>query len=135
MSLQIIRTAFESRLKTWADAQVPPLPIAFENRTFTAPANGRYLRAYLLPAKTNANFLEGTDREYLGVFQVSIVQPLNAGTASAQTIAIALDTLYPISFLEGSTRVYITSPMSAAVPIIEPDAYVLPVSCNFRCLA
>ena len=79
MSLQIIRTAFESRLKTWADAQ--GLPIAFENRAFTAPVNNRYLRAYILPAKTNVNFLQGNDREYLGVFQVSIVQPLNAGEA------------------------------------------------------
>lgn len=132
MSLQIIRTAFESRLKAWADTQA--LPIAFENRLFTAPANSRYLRAYLLAAKTNVNFLQGNDREYLGVFQVSIIQPLNAGTASAQTIALALDTLYPTSFLEGVTRIYITSPMSASVPSIEPDCYVLPVSCNFRCL-
>jgi hypothetical protein len=132
MSNAIIRTAFESRLATWAAAQSPALPIAYENRAFIPPANGRYLRAYLLPARTGQDFLDGSQRSYEGVFQVSIVQPLSAGTASAANIALALDTLYPTSFLEGSTRVYITSPMSIAPSIIEDNAYVLPVSCFYR---
>lgn len=130
-----IRTAFELRLATWAAAQTPPLPIAYENRAFIPPANNRYLRAYVIPAKTQSNTLEQTDRDYEGVFQVSIVQPLSAGTASAATIALALDALYPASFLEGVTRIFITSPMSIAPPQIEPNAYVLPVSCFYRVLA
>lgn len=134
MSNVIIRTAFESRLATWAAAQTPPLPIAYENRAFTPPANNRYLRAYLIPARTESNTLEGTDRDYEGIFQVSIVQPLSAGTASASTIALALDGLYAPHFLEGSTRVYITSPMSIAPAIIEANNYVLPVSCFYRAI-
>jgi Bacteriophage related domain of unknown function len=132
MSNVTIRTAFESRLATWAAAQTPALPIAYENRAFTPPANNRYLRAYLIPAPTVNEFLEGTHRSYEGVFQVSIVQPLTAGTASAATIALALDTLYQVSFLEGAMRVFITSPMSIAPAIIEPNNYVLPVSCFYR---
>lgn len=132
MSNVLIRTAFESRLATWAAAQTPPLPIAYENRAFTPPANNRYLRAYLIPARTASDYLEGTQRSYEGIFQVSIVQPLTAGTASASTIALALDALYPVSFLDGAMRVFITAPMSIAAPIIEPNNYVLPVSCFYR---
>lgn len=135
MSNVIIRTAFESRLATWAAAQSPALPIAYENRAFIPPANNRYLRAYVIPAKTQANTLEQTDRDYEGIFQVSIVQPLTAGTASSATIALALDALYPASFLEGSTRIFVTSPMSIAPAIIESNNYVLPVSCFYRVLA
>jgi hypothetical protein len=130
-----IRTAFESRLATWAAAQSPALPIAYENRAFIPPANNRYLRAYIIPAPTNANTLEQTDRDYEGIFQVSIVQPLSAGTASANTIALALDGLYSPTFLEGSMRVFVTSPMSIAPAIIEANAYVLPVSLFYRVLA
>jgi Bacteriophage related domain of unknown function len=130
-----IRTAFESRLATWAASQSPALPIAYENRAFIPPANNRYLRAYIIPATTNYNTLEQTDRDYEGIFQVSIVQPLSAGTASAGTIALALDGLYTPSFLEGSTRIFVTQPMSIAPAIIEPNAYVLPVSLFYRVLA
>lgn len=132
MSNVLIRAAFETRLATWAAAQTPPLPIAYENRAFAAPANNRYLRAYLIPARTASDYLEGTHRSYEGIFQVSIVQPLSAGTAAASTIALALDALYPASFLDGSMRVFITSPMSISPAIIEPNNYVLPASCFYR---
>jgi hypothetical protein len=132
MSNVVIREAFESRLTAWAALQVPPLPIAYENRTFSPPLNNRYLRAYLIPARTESNYLAKTDRDYEGVFQISIVLPLSAGTKAASTIASALDALYAPSFIEGSTRVYLTSPMSEAQGIIEDNAYVLPVSCTYR---
>jgi hypothetical protein len=132
MSNVIIRTAFESRLATWAALQSPPLPIAYENRAFIPPANNRYLRAHLIPARTDSEFIEGTHRGYDGIFQVSIVQPLNSGTAYSANLALALDALYPVYFKEGSFNIYITEPMSIAPPIIEDNNYVLPISCFYR---
>ena len=132
MSNVIIRKAFEDRLATWAAAQLPPLPIAYENRAFSPPANGRYLQAFLIPARTDSEFLEGNHRGYDGIFQVSIVMPLGSGTAQAGNIALALDAIYPVYFKDNAISIYITSPMSAAPPIITDNTFVLPVSCLYR---
>lgn len=131
--IDLIRQAFESRLATWAAGK--GLPIAYENVKFTPPADGKYLRAYLIPARTESNTIERTDRDYEGAFQVSIVQPLSTGSATASDLADELDTLYPPTFLEGSMRVFVTSPMSADKGDTEPNAYVLPVSCFYRVFA
>ena len=77
MSTKAIRALYEARLKTWADAHAPVLKIAFENVTFAKPATGIYLRAFTLPNPTDSRFMEATDRVYMGVFQVSIVSPIN----------------------------------------------------------
>lgn len=130
MSLALIRSAFESRLKTWANAQTPAIPIAYENLAFTPPLT-RYLRAYVLPAKTDSNTLDDVARTYQGLFQVSIVVPLNEGAGNAQTLAAAIAGLYPSSFIQGSIRVY-CSPMSEGVPQQEPNYFVLPIRFTYQ---
>lgn len=135
MSQALIRRAFESALQTWANAQTPPIPIAFENVTFTPPAlGGRYLRAFLLPAATGSDDLQGVHRRYEGVFQVSIVTPLNKGPGPAEALAAAIAALYSpeTQMVVSGLRVYVITPMSPAAGIPEDDAYVVPMSCQYR---
>lgn len=133
MSNALIRAAFETRLATWAAAQTPAIPIAYENVTFVAPAT-RYLRSFLLPADTQSQTLDRAHREYLGVYQVSIVMPLNTGAGAGQALVSALDALFPPSapLVQGGLSVVVVNPMSAASAIQEPDRYVIPVSCQYR---
>jgi len=131
MSNVIVRAGFESRLKTWAAAKVPAIPIAYENAPFAPPA-GRYVAAYLMPANTNINTLEGTDREYRGIFQASIIVPANAGSGEAQALAAELDALYGIGFTHGGLRITLIKPMSAANAIQDASGYTVPVSCLYR---
>ena len=123
MSLALIRSAFESRLATWAATQ--SLPIAYENISFTPPAT-KHCRVYLLPAKTDSVTLDGTARTYKGIFQVSIVMPLNGGAGAAQSLAIAIAGLYPSLFTHSGIIIN-TSPMSEGVAQVEPNYYVLPI--------
>lgn len=132
MSNHLIRSAFETTLKTWADAQIPAIPIAFENVTFTPPAT-RYLRAFLLPADTGSRDLEGRHREYLGVYQISIVLPIGNGAGPGETLVAALEALFPMTapLTSGGLQVFITSPLSASKAPQDPDRYVIPCSLTY----
>ena len=131
MTQALVRRAFETTLKTWADAQTPALPVTWENRAFEPPT-GRYARAFLLPADTESLFLDGTGREYLGVFQVSLVMTIGAGAAAAETLLASLDVAFPLSVTYGGLRVSLIRPFSASSPILEPDRWVVPCSCSYK---
>lgn len=133
MSQKAIRALYEARLNTWAKARVPALPVAFQNAAFVKPASGPYLRAFLLPNDTDSRYLESTDRVYMGVFQVSIVAPLNGGSAVAEGIVAELEALFPLNLdLTSTLKATTTTPLSTATAIPEPDANVIPTSFSYR---
>jgi hypothetical protein len=133
MSNALIRAAFESRLSAWAQAQTPPILIAYENVPFVQPT-GRYLRSYLLPASTISKTLDRLHRQYTGVYQASIVMPLNAGPGDGQVLAAALDALFPIQtpLTQGGIKVILLTPMSAGPAMQDVNNYLIPVSCQYR---
>lgn len=134
MSNKIIRAALESRLKTWAQAQSPPIPIAYQNVAFTPPSQARYLRAFLLPAETRSEDVPGETRTYMGIFQVSICIPDGAGAGAAETILADLETLFPVALRIESAGVSINipRPVSASPAMNEPGLFVLPASIRYR---
>lgn len=132
MTQAIIRRAFESTLKTWADGQ--SLSIAWENRAFT-PVNGTtYLRAFMLPIDTISDDLGRVHRRYEGIFQISIALPLGTGPGAGEAIVSALSTLFAPSTLitQSGLRIFVMQPISAAPAIVEPDRYVIPCSLTYR---
>ena len=133
MSNKLCRKAIEARLSAWAAARVPALPIAWENVPFTPPA-GAYLRAFLLPANTSSPDLAGAGRTYRGVYQVSVVAPLNAGPGAADGIADELADLFPLNTrlaVTGLTLQVIT-PVTAAQSAQDATNYTVPVSFQYR---
>lgn len=128
-----IRSAFESALNAWAEAQTPAIPVAWQNVKFTQPAT-RYLRAFVLPAETATYGIDGLSREYLGVFQVSIVLPSGQGAADGEAISEELDALFSPStaLTSGGLSVYITRPMSPSSPQQETDRFVVPCSLAYQ---
>lgn len=135
MSDRLIRQLFEARLKTWADARAPALPVAFENVTFTPPANGStYLRAFLLPADTTSRDLAGDNRNRSGVFQINIVAPIGTGPGAAEGIAAELEALFPMNLLltSGTFQVLQTSPVRKRRGITEDARYTVPVDFEYQ---
>lgn len=134
MSKKAIRALLDGRLATWAAAHSPVLPVAFENVFFTRPALGTtYLRAFMLPNPTDSADVQGVHRHYYGIYQVSIVAPLNGGPGAAETIAGELAALFPTNLrLTSTLTVQVMTPASDAPAIVEPDAYVVPVSFSYR---
>lgn len=135
MSDKIIRSLFEGRLKTWATARVPALPIAYEDIPFTPPADGSpYLRAFLLPANTTSEDLEGKHTAYRGVFQVSVVTKAGIGRGAAESIADELAALFPnnLAMTKTTFTVFVRSPMSTAQAQQGDTTTTLPLSFTYR---
>ncbi|MGY2258117.1 phage tail terminator-like protein [Pseudomonas sp. SDO55104_S430] len=135
MSDRIIRSLFEARLKAWATARVQPLPIAYEDVAFTPPADGStFLRAFLLPANTTSEDLEGKHTAYRGVFQVSVVTKAGQGRGAVGLIAEEIAALFPnnLGLTKAGFTVYVRSPMSAASAQQGDTATTLPLSFQYR---
>jgi hypothetical protein len=135
MSDRIIRSLFEGRLKTWATARVPALPIAYEDVAFTPPTDGSpYLRAFLLPANTTSEDLEGKHTAYRGVFQVSVVTKAGIGRGAAESIADEIAALFPnnLAMTKTTFTVYVRSPMATASAQQSDTTTTLPLSFTYR---
>lgn len=132
MSRALIRAALESRLATWAAARVPSLPIAWENAK--AAPTLPYLRVNLLPASTTAPDLAALSRTYRGVFQITVVAPIDIGPALADAIVGELETLFPaaLTLTQSGLSIQITDPASAAPALQDDDSYRVPVSLLYR---
>lgn len=130
MSQAIVRRAFETRLKTWADALTPAMPIAWQNKAFTPPT-GRYARAFLIPAPTGSRHLERTDRHYSGIFQVTLCLPLDTGSSAMETLVASLAAAFAHTFTQDTVQVWLTQPFGAAPQIPSEDRYIVPVSAPY----
>lgn len=97
MSISIVRAALETRLKTWADAQSPPIKIAFESVTFSKPADGSpYLHCFLLPNTTINRQTDGLSKTLMGLFQVNVWTQAGQGTGTADALAESIVNLFPV---------------------------------------
>lgn len=134
MSNKRIRALYEGRLKTWAAGRSTPLRVAYQNVPFTPVTGEIYLKATLLPADTASDDLAGALRTYLGVFQVSVVAPINAGPGAAETIGDELAALFTMNqrlTATGFTVQQIT-PATQAAALPDEKNYIVPVSFEYR---
>lgn len=135
MSDRIIRSLFEGRLKAWASARTPVLPIAYEDVTFTPPANGApYLKIFLLPGKTDSEDLEGKHTSYRGVLQISVVTKSGEGRGAAGLIADEISALYPnnMALTKAEFTVFIRSSMATAAAVQGDTTSSMPLSFQYR---
>ena len=134
MSNKIIRAALEAKLNTWAKAQVPPIPIAWQNATFTPPTQARYLRAFLLSGETQDPAVSCDIHVYIGIFQVSICIPEGSGATGAESVVDSLIAEFPQGLIvpKPGMNVMILKTPYAAPAMNEPGLYVVPVSIRYR---
>lgn len=133
MSNKLCRRAIETQLAAWAAARSPVLTIAWENVPFTQPT-GVYLRAFLLPAATTGPDLSGAARTYRGVYQVSVVAPINAGPGVAEGIADELAALFPLNVRLSvpGLMLQVITPVTAAQGAQDATNFIVPVSFGYR---
>jgi hypothetical protein len=131
MSHVLARRVLEAALKTWADAK--PMPVQWQNVTLD-PEPAAYVRAFLLPAPTEAPDIQGLGQVLTGVWQVSIVRPLGEGPGAAEAIAAELAAIFkPTAVLtSGALRLFLLQPLSPAAPINEPGRFVVPCSASYQ---
>lgn len=133
MSNKLCRRAIETALSAWASARSPALTIAWENVPFSQPTSA-YLRAFLLPAATTGPDLAGVARTYRGVYQVSVVAPINSGPGVAEGIADEIAALFPLNarFTVPGLTLQIITPVTAAQGAQDSTNFIVPVSFGYR---
>jgi hypothetical protein len=87
MSLETHRVQVEQAIKTLMDAQVPPVPVHFENVSFNQPDNF-FVAAFILNGDSfRANLGTNYVVKHPGLIQVDVLAPENGGTKRANTLA------------------------------------------------
>lgn len=125
-----LRSEIESRLASFAAAQVPPIPIALENRKFTKPSGGYYLEVHFLNSTPISNNLSASGVRLYGFFQISCYGPLAEGTGAIEDLAQKIVDLYPVIPKVGT--VSIEKPLSTAQGFPMDNFFCIPITGKFR---
>ncbi|OCG35762.1 hypothetical protein A9G26_06025 [Gilliamella sp. Bim1-2] len=109
------------------------LPIIYENIEAT-PNDEIYLKSNILPAITTSFDLGGNSRIYKGVYQVSVVAPINTGKSHSQQISEAIITHFKLNteLTKDNFSLYINSIPSVYPAITDKTTYTIPISMNYR---
>lgn len=128
MSLAAIRSALETQLKATLS-----IDIAFENAPYTPQAGVPYAQAFIMLAQPD-NVEIGPAFTDLGIFQVSLFYPQNAGSAAAVAAAESIRTAFPFraSFVSGGTIVNIIATPEVSPARAEDDRFLIPVKVRFQ---
>ncbi|OCG77410.1 hypothetical protein A9G42_05635 [Gilliamella sp. Nev6-6] len=109
------------------------LPIIYENIKAT-PNDEIYLKSNILPAITTSFDLGGNSRIYKGVYQVSVVAPINTGKSRSQLISEAIIKHFQLNteLTKDNFSLYINSIPSVYPAITDKTTYTIPISMNYR---
>ncbi|MBI0154114.1 phage tail terminator-like protein [Gilliamella sp. W8128] len=129
--ISTISELLESHLYTIANQL--NLQIVYENIAAT-PNDEIYLKSNILPAITTSFDLDGESRIYKGVYQVSVVAPINTGKSRSQQIVESIIKHFQLNLelKKGNLSLYINSVPSAYPAITDKTTYTIPISMNYR---
>ena len=129
--ISTISELLESHLYTIANQL--NLQIVYENIEAT-PNDEIYLKSNILPAITTSFDLDGESRIYKGVYQVSVVAPINTGKSRSQQIVESIIKHFQLNLelKKGTFSLYINSVPSAYPAITDKTTYTIPISMNYR---
>jgi len=132
MSHARARRAIEVKLTAWAEDQA--MPIVFGTEEFTPLEGQVYVRAFLMPASTTCLYLNASELEYRGIYQVSIYTPNGEPVSVPELIIDQLSALFPLdSRLDRAGFLgQVTEPVEQGPTIPDPSRYMIPVSFTYR---
>ena len=125
MSISSVRIALETKLATIT----PELSTAYENVPFTPVTGTPYQRAYLMPATpANPTMGDGYYREQ-GIFQVTLMFPLQAGPKTAADRAELIRAAFKrgTSLTSGGITTIIERTPEIGQGRVDGDRWALPV--------
>ena len=129
MSISSVRIALENKL----NAMTPSLSTAWENVPFTPVTGTAYQAAYLLPATpANPTMGDGYYREH-GIFQITLMYPIQAGTLTAATRAELIRSTFKrgTSMTSGGITTIIERTPEIGQGRVDGDRWALPVKIRY----
>jgi hypothetical protein len=125
MSIINVRAALETKL----NGMTPALPTVWENTPYTPVVGTPYQQAWLLPATPdNPTLGDGFYREQ-GIFQITLMYPLQAGSAAAAARAELIRTTFKrgTSMVSGAVTVRIDKTPEISSGRVDGDRFAVPV--------
>lgn len=109
------------------------LPVFDENSEILSHSD-IYLRTYILPEVTTSVDSEGKLKVYRGVYQISVVAPINSGKLRSQQISDDIIQHFPLNLELTSPNfsLYVNSIPSVYPAKMDNACYTLPISFNYR---
>jgi len=124
------RSEIETRVLTWAEAQVPPIPVSIENTNFVKPTSGKYLEVFLLGDNNiNPNLAADRIRTY-GILQINCYAPAGKGMGEVEALSNNMVALFPV--LPKTGTVSIEAPLSMSGSSVIDGCVFIPVRGNYR---
>lgn len=124
--MQII-DAMERRAMEFAEES--GLPIAMPNIKFDPPADGVWLECFVIPGETESMSLDGAMTSDVGIMQISVHYPSDAGMSAARNVADALIAFFPhnMAITVSGEKIWLDEPTTAARAINNQ----IPVTVNY----
>lgn len=132
MSLDTIRSVFDTRLVDWADAQVPPITVVIEGEAFDKPIDKQpFLQTFILPALTSNPSVSGEHIREIGIYQVNCwTYDDGRGTGDSEKLSKEVIRLFPV--IPKFSNVSVERTPSISQPIPEDGWRVVPVTIQYR---
>lgn len=125
-----VRQELETRLLAFANAQIPPLKVAFEDVPFTKPTTP-FLEAIIVPAITINVTVNGNRIRELGVMQVNVWYPEGQGAGKGEALANKIIAYFPVVPKTGTVSIEQTPYKSRAIMDVS-GWRIIPVTLNYR---
>lgn len=125
-----IRSELEGRLKSWADSQLPKIPIAFEGFALNKPSSGLFLQPFLLPAMTQNPTVDANRTRELGIFHVNCWGLDGQGLGRVDDLANEIIKLFPVLPKVGTVSIERTP--SKHQPMYDSGWVIIPVVVYYR---
>lgn len=131
---QDIREAFETRIAAYAAAQKPPIPVAWENTSYTPSPQTMYLRCAMLPAVTQNPSMGAPHVRLVGLYQINVYGIQDGGPAGAEAVADAIIALFPRgAMIQNGVTINIDTTGSRAQGLNDVNGfYFIPVRIRYR---
>lgn len=133
-----IMEALFTRLSTVdLDPLIPDLTdrIAWPERNFTAPADGKYLEGVFIPNGNERQHInsDGAHR-FIGLLQVSVHWPSGVGAVAPTRVACAVADHFPADLIlvEEDVAVRITKRPDVAESMTQPTGPMVPVTIDYE---
>lgn len=126
-----VRNDLESRLKAWADSQIPPIDVVWEGTSFDKTGSEvPFLQCFIIPGKTLNATLDASKQREIGIFQVSVWGIDGKGTYETENLANQVIDLFPVYPKFAQTS--IENPMSKSIAEIRGNWRVIHCSASYR---
>lgn len=133
MSKHLVEPLLVGRLKAFAAARTPVLPVAWTNTPFIPPCGGVYLRETLMLGTPRAAAVGADAKNYQpGIYQIDIMGETGKGVKPTTDISKALEALFPRGLQLSAPDIVLTVKGVSVLPGSTSDSrFKVPVSINF----